>query len=90
VPYLTATIASAVVTNWVYYDGRESAFLAWLYHTSANTKVQYFLPLFSGAQRVTYFWMLAAVNLLTAVVVVLATMGPPCASSRFPHRVARG
>jgi membrane protease YdiL (CAAX protease family) len=73
VPYLTATIASAVVTNWVYYSGRESALLAWLYHTSANTVGQHFFPLLSDERRVTYFWMLAGVNVVAAGVVALAT-----------------
>lgn len=72
-PYLVATIASAVITNWVYYSGRESALLAWLYHTAANTAGLYFVPLSSGANRVTYFWALAAVNLVVAAVIVLAT-----------------
>jgi len=72
-PYLLATTASTVVTNWVYYNGGESALLAWLYHTSANTVGQYVIALFSGPNRVTYFWMLAGVNLVAAGVVVLAT-----------------
>jgi membrane protease YdiL (CAAX protease family) len=72
VPYVATVITSAVVTNWVYYNGG-SALLAWLYHTSANTTGQLFLAQFSGENRVTYFWMLAGVNLVAAVVVVLAT-----------------
>ena len=32
VPYLLTTLASAFVTNWVYYNARESALLAILYH----------------------------------------------------------
>lgn len=64
-----------MVTNWVYYSARESAFLAWMYHTSANTMGLYFLPMFWTPDRATYFWLLAGVNCVTAVVVVLAT-GP--------------
>jgi len=75
VPYLVATVASAVVTNWVFFSGRESALLAWLYHTSANTAGQFFLPALSTQGRVTYFWMLAAVNLTVAAAIVLATRG---------------
>jgi hypothetical protein len=75
VPYLLAATASTVIINWVYYGGRESALLAWLYHTSANTTGLYFSPLFSGPNRVTYFWMLAGVNLVAAILLVLAT-GP--------------
>lgn len=70
-PYLVATIASAVVTNWIYYSGRESAFLAWMYHTAANTAGQSFMPLFGGESRVTYFWVLAGVNVGVAAAIVL-------------------
>jgi hypothetical protein len=75
VPYLIAGIASAILTNWVYYNTRESALLAMLYHTSANTVGIYFSPMLSSGDRVRYFWMLAAVNWAVAVVVVLMT-GP--------------
>lgn len=56
----------------MYYNGRESALLAWLYHTSANTVGQYSLPFFPGPDRVTYFWVLAGMNLVATIVVVLA------------------
>jgi hypothetical protein len=74
-PYLIAGIASAVLTNWVYYNARGSALLAILYHTAANTLGIYFSPMLSGADSVRYFWMLAAVNWVVAVVVVLVS-GP--------------
>jgi uncharacterized protein len=72
-PYLTAGIASAVLTNWIYYNSRGSALLAMLYHTAANTFGLYFSPMFSGSDQVRYYWMLAAVNLVAAVVLVLLT-----------------
>jgi uncharacterized protein len=81
-PYLIATIASMVVTNWVFYGGRESAFLAWLYHTSANTMGLYFAPMFPGRDHATYVWLLAVVNCVAAVVVIVATKG------NLGHRVA--
>jgi hypothetical protein len=74
-PYLIATIASAVVTNWVYYNARESALLAIVYHTAANTMGQYFFPTFAGPDLVRAYWLLAAVNCVVAVIAVLAT-GP--------------
>jgi membrane protease YdiL (CAAX protease family) len=47
VPYLVATITSAVVTNFVAtMDARRPD--AWIYHTSANTVGQFFLPVFSS------------------------------------------
>jgi len=73
VPYLVATITSAVVTNFVYYHGRESGLTAWIYHTSANTVGQFFLPMFSEPDRVTYFWALAGVNVVATVAIVVAT-----------------
>ena len=73
VPYLVATITSAVVTNFVYHHGRESGLTAWIYHTSANTAGQFFLPAFSEPDRETYFWALAGVNVVAAVAIVLAT-----------------
>jgi uncharacterized protein len=74
-PYLIAGIASAVLTNWVYYNTGGSALLAMIYHTAANTLGIYFSPMFSSLDQVRYFWMLAAVNWLVAAAVVLAT-GP--------------
>jgi hypothetical protein len=71
VPYLIGTIASAVVTNWVYYNARESALLAILYHGAGNTLGIYFSPAFSGPDQARYFWLLAAVNIVAAVVLVL-------------------
>jgi membrane protease YdiL (CAAX protease family) len=74
-PYLIAGIASAVLTNWVYFNTGGSALMAMLYHTSANTLGIYFSPMLSGGDRVRYFWMLAAVNWVAAVIVVLVS-GP--------------
>ena len=74
-PYLIAAIASAVLTNWVYYNARGSALLAMLYHSAANSFGIYFSPMFSGPDQVRYFWILAAVNWVVAAGVVLVT-GP--------------
>ena len=77
-PYLIATIASAVVTNWVYYNARESALLAILYHTAANTMAGAGLNLFqmfSGPDFVRAWWLLAAVNWVVVIIVVLVA-GP--------------
>jgi membrane protease YdiL (CAAX protease family) len=74
-PYLIAATASAVVTNWVYYNARESALLAILYHTAANTMGIYFSPMLSGPDLTRYYWLLAAVNWVVVVIVVLVA-GP--------------
>jgi hypothetical protein len=71
IPYLVATIASAVVTNWVYYNARESALLAILYHSAGNAIGIYLAPAFSGPDQVRYFWLLAAMNIVAAALVVL-------------------
>lgn len=70
-PYLIATVASAFVTNWVYFNARESALLAILYHSSANTMGLLLFPMFSGNDLIRYFWLLAAVNCVFAVAVQL-------------------
>jgi len=82
VPYLIAAFASAVVANWVYYNARESALLAILYHTAANTIGLYFAPLFAGPNLLRQFWLLAAANIAAAFVVVLVA-GPNL--QRQPH-----
>jgi hypothetical protein len=70
-PYVITTILSAVVTNWVFYNARQSALLAILYHTAANTMGIYFSHMLSGPDLTRYFWLLAAVNCVVAVVVVI-------------------
>lgn len=61
-PYLIAALASAVVTNWVYYNAHESALLAILYHTAANAIAGFYLfPLFTGPDLVRLWWLYAAV-----------------------------
>jgi membrane protease YdiL (CAAX protease family) len=72
-PYLLAAMGSAVLTNWVFYNARGSALLAIIYHTSANTLGLYFSPMFTGPDHVRYFWLLAAVNVLFAILIVLVT-----------------
>ena len=70
-PYLLTTLASAFVTNWVYYNARESALLAILYHTAANTIGAYLFHLFAGPDLVQLYWLLAAFNAVAAVIVVI-------------------
>ncbi|NJO43880.1 MAG: CPBP family intramembrane metalloprotease [Cyanobacteria bacterium RU_5_0] len=77
-PYLITAIASAVVTNWVYYNTDGSALLAMVYHTAANTMggggLNVF-QLFSGSDYIRAWWWLAAVNWMAALIVVLVS-GP--------------
>jgi hypothetical protein len=70
-PYLITTVLSAVVTNWVYYNARESALLAILYHTAANTMGLYLFPMLAGPDLVRAYWLLAAMNGIAAIGVVI-------------------
>jgi uncharacterized protein len=75
-PYLLAAIASAVVTNWVYYNTDGSALLAMVYHTAANTMVGAGLnvfQLFSGSDYIRAWWWLAAVNWIVALVIIMVS-----------------
>jgi hypothetical protein len=55
----------------VYYNARESALLAILYHSAANTIGIFYSHTLTGADLTRYFWLLAAVNVVVAVSVVL-------------------
>jgi hypothetical protein len=86
-PYLLAAIASAVVTNWVYYNARESALFAILYHTAANTMGLYLFSMFPDSDLPSLYWLLAAVNWVVAVVVVLVA-GPSLVRTPAQSKVA--
>lgn len=70
VPYLIATIFSAVITNWVYYNARESALLAIIYHTAANTAGLFLFPMFPDEYQVNLYWLLATVNFAAALIII--------------------
>jgi len=72
-PYVLSAFGSAILTNWVYYNARESALLAILYHSVANTFGLYFSPMLAGPDLIRYFWLLAAFNLTLAAIVVLVS-----------------
>jgi hypothetical protein len=72
VPYLLTTVLSQVVTNWVFYNTRESALLAILYHSAANTMGIYYGQTLAGSNLARYYWLLMAVNAVVAVIVVIA------------------
>jgi uncharacterized protein len=72
-PFLIGTIASAFVTNWVYYNAHESALLAMLYHTSANAMGIYLGSMFLGSDLLRQSWLIALVNCVVAVILVIAT-----------------
>jgi uncharacterized protein len=72
VPYLITTVLSQVVTNWVFYNARQSALLAILYHTAANTVGILIARTLSGPDFARYYWLILAVNALVVVVVVIS------------------
>lgn len=77
-PYVIATIASAVMTNWVFYNTGGSALMAMVYHTAANTMGGAgfnIFQTFTGPDSVRVWWLLAAVNCVAAGVLILVS-GP--------------
>lgn len=84
--YLLGTFASAFVTNWVYYNSSESALLAMLYHSVANTFGIFLAPALSGTASLQNAWLLTGVTLLVAVVILVATNGTML--SRSTRRMA--
>jgi membrane protease YdiL (CAAX protease family) len=72
--YMIGGLASAVLTNWVYYNARESALLAILYHTAQNTIGGFYLfRIYSGPDLVRMWLVWATVYSVVAAVVVLIT-----------------
>ena len=71
VPYLLTTVLSQIVTNWVFFNAGQSALLAILYHSAANTMGTYYGHALVGSDLTQYFWLLAGVNAVAAVIVVL-------------------
>jgi hypothetical protein len=77
----------------VYYNARESALLAILYHTAANTIGIFYAHTLAGADLTRYFWLLAAVNLVVAASVVLFdrnTWRTSTPVAQAPAEVVRG
>jgi hypothetical protein len=74
-PYLITTVFSAVVTNWVYYRARQSALLAILYHSAANTIGIYYSSTLAGPDLTRYFWLLATANAVMAIGLVILDGG---------------
>lgn len=72
VPYVITTILSAFVTNWIYYNSRQSALLAIIYHGAANAVGIAFFQAFTGTDQLHLYWFLAAMNLLAVLVIVSA------------------
>ena len=75
-------IAGMVVISWVYNNTQGSVLLAVLLHTSHNAIEGFFADMFSGADLVTLYWMLAGVWVVTAVVVVVVA-GPSDLSRKY-------
>jgi hypothetical protein len=72
---------------WVYYNARESALFAILYHTAANTMGLYLFSMFPDSDLPSLYWLLAAVNWVVAVVVVLVA-GPSLVRTPAQSKVA--
>ena len=72
VPYVVTTLLSAFVTNWIYYNARESALLAMLYHASANAMGIVFFQGRSDDDLLHLYWFLAGMNFVAAIILILA------------------
>jgi len=68
-------ISGAVLITWIFNHTRGSVLMIMLLHASVNFWVGIFNPLFSGADAVRQNIWLAAVYVVTAVILVLLT-GP--------------
>ncbi len=70
--YLVGAIASAILINWVYYNARESALLAILFHTAQNAIGGFYLfQVFSGPDLVRLWWLWATMYAAAAAAVIL-------------------
>lgn len=74
-PYIPLLIAAAVLYTWLYLHTNGSVLLATLLHGSIAIGAEYFQPMFSGADSVRLFWILAALFCAAALVVRIVT-GP--------------
>jgi hypothetical protein len=70
-PYVITTFLSAFVTNWIYYNSRQSALLAIIYHSAANAAGLALFHGYSDQDLLSLFWSLAAVNLVAVIVVLV-------------------
>ena len=88
--YLIGAIASAVLTNWVYYNSQESALLAILYHTAQNTIGGWYLfRMFTGPELIRLWWLWAAAHVVVVFILVLVA-GPNLRRRPRPFAGARG
>jgi uncharacterized protein len=74
-PYIPLLIAAAILYTWMYKHTNGSVLLAILLHGSIAVAADFFKPMFSGADSVRLFWLLAALFSATAIAVVIAA-GP--------------
>ena len=71
-PYVITTFLSAFVTNWIYYNSRESALLAMLYHAAANAMGAIFFHGRTDDDLFRLYWLLALTNFIAALIIILA------------------
>jgi uncharacterized protein len=73
---IVLVIAASVVFAWVFNSASGSVLIAMVMHAMNNTiSGSFFGPMFSGADSVRESWLLAALWVAVAIVVVVAT-GP--------------
>jgi uncharacterized protein len=74
-PYIPLLVAAAILYTWMYKHTNGSVLLATLLHGSIAVAADFFKPMFSGADSVRLFWLLAALFSAAAITTVIAA-GP--------------
>jgi uncharacterized protein len=69
--YVICTFASALVTNWVYYNSGEKALIAVIYHAAQNAVTGFFLAtIYSGAELQRWWWVYSGVYAVAGLLAI--------------------
>jgi len=73
-PWLLMLLGGTITSTWLYHRTNGNLLLPLLFHTSVNVSAKYlFNPLFSGADALRLWWLVAALWLLIACAVLVTT-----------------
>jgi membrane protease YdiL (CAAX protease family) len=72
-PWLLMLLGGTIFSTWMYYRTSGNLLLPVLFHTSVNVGAKYlFNPLFSGADALRLWWLVAGLWLLVGCALVVA------------------